>query len=77
MMALFNETGCIPKGCNASFIALVPKVRNPIQLDQYRPISLVGAIYKIIYKVLAGRIKNVLPMIINECQTVFLKDRGS
>jgi len=22
----FQETGCIPKGCNASFIALVPKV---------------------------------------------------
>ena len=45
-LSLFHETGCIPKGCNASFIALVPKVRDPSKLEQYRPISLVGAIYK-------------------------------
>jgi len=67
VMTLFHEIGCIPKGCNASFIALVPKVRNPVHLNQYRPISLVGAIYKIIYKVLAGRIKKVFPLVIDNC----------
>ena len=66
----------IPKGCNASFLALIPKVKNPVYLDQYRPISLVGAIYKIISKVLAGRIKKVLPSVIDDCQSTFLKDRG-
>jgi len=55
----------IPKGCNASFIALVPKVRNPLMLDQYRPISLVVVLYKIISKVLASRVKKVLPLVIN------------
>jgi len=35
-----QESGCIPKGCNASFIALVPKVRDPTSLDQYRLIPL-------------------------------------
>jgi len=75
VMGLFHETGCIPKGCNASFIALVPKVRNHVHLNQYRLISLVGAIYKIISKVLAGRIKKVLPMVIDDCQSAFLKDR--
>ncbi|XP_068466211.1 uncharacterized protein [Phaseolus vulgaris] len=69
-------TGCIPKGCNASFIALVPKVRNPVSLDYFRPISLVGAMYKIISKVLAERIKKVLPTIIDDCQSAFLKNRG-
>jgi len=29
----FQETGCIPKGCNASFIALIPKVSDPTSLD--------------------------------------------
>jgi len=53
VMALFHKTSCIPKGCNASFIALVPKVRNHVHLDQYKPISLVGAIYKYISTVLA------------------------
>jgi len=75
-MALFYETGFIPKGCNASFIALVPKVRDPIRLEQYRPISLVGVLYKIISKVLAGKIKKVLPSVIDESQSAFLKERG-
>jgi len=65
-MVLFHEIGCIPKGCNASFVALVPKVRDPAKLKQYRPISLVGAMYKIILKVLADRIKKVLSSIIDE-----------
>jgi len=76
VMKQFHETGYIPKGCNASFIALVPKVKNPVNLEQYRPISLVGAIYKIISKVLAERIKKVLPLVIDECQSAFLKNRG-
>jgi len=76
LMGLFHETGHIPKGCNVSFLALIPKVKNPVYLDQYRPISLVGAIYKIISKVLAGRIKKVLPSVIDDYQSAFLKDRG-
>ena len=72
----FQVTGHIPKGCNASFIALVPKVRDPTHLDQYRPISLVGAIYKIISKVLSCRIKCVLPTVIYDSQSPFLKDKG-
>jgi len=75
-LANFHATGYIPKGCNASFIALVPKVRDPILLEQYRPISLVGAMYKIISKVLARRIKQVLSSITDESQSAFIKDRG-
>ena len=67
-MTHFHETGSISKGCNASFIALVPKVRDSSKLDQYRPISLVGALYKIISKVLSCRIKNVFPSVIDESQ---------
>jgi len=69
----FQETSCISKECNASFIILVPKVRDPISLDQYKPISLVGSLYKIISKVLSCRIKQVLPEVIDDCQSTFLK----
>ena len=72
-LPLFHETGSIPKGCNASFIALVPKVRDSSKLEQYRPISLVGALYKIISKVLASTMKKVLPFLIDECQSAFVK----
>ena len=75
-LSLFHETRSIPKGCNASFIALVPKVRDPSKLEQYRPISLVGAMYKIISKVLASRMKKVFPSLIDECQSAFVKGRG-
>jgi len=74
-LAQFHETGSIPKRCNASFIALVPKVRDPSKLEQYRPISLEGAIYKVIAKVLARRIKKVLTSVIDDFQSAFLKDR--
>ena len=76
VLKAFHQTGYIPKGCNASFIALVPKVRDPCMLDQFRPISLVGAIYKVISKVLARRLKKVLLSIIDESQSTFVKDMG-
>ncbi|XP_068471476.1 uncharacterized protein [Phaseolus vulgaris] len=73
---LFQETGVIPTGCNASFIVLVPKVSDPLSLDQFRPISLVGIFYKIVTKVLAGRMKEVLSLVIDENQYAFLKNKG-
>jgi len=75
-MNLFHATGALPKGCKASFIALVPKIRDPIKLEQHRPISLVGAMYKIISKVLAGRIRNVISSIVDDSQSTFVKNRG-
>jgi len=72
----FQESGRMPKGSNASSITLVPKVKDPSMLDHYRPISLVGSLYKIISKVLSCRMKKVLPSVIDECQSAFLKDRG-
>ena len=73
---LFPTTGSLPKGCNASFIALIPKVRDPSTLDQFRPISLVGVIYKIITKVLSSGMKKVMLLIIDESQSAFICDRG-
>ena len=67
----FQESGVFSKGCNASFIVLVPKVKDPIMIDQFRPISLVGAMYKIITKVMSHRIKNILPLVIDENQPAF------
>ena len=55
---------------------MVPKVRDSSKLEQYRPISLVGAMYKIISKVLASRMKKVLPSLIDERQSAFVKERG-
>nr|GEY57951.1 RNA-directed DNA polymerase, eukaryota, reverse transcriptase zinc-binding domain protein [Tanacetum cinerariifolium] len=48
--------GNIPKGCNSSFITLISKVKNPILVSDFRPISLLGAQYKIVAKILANRL---------------------
>jgi len=49
----FATKGVWPRGSNASFLCLIPKVDNPQQLNDFRPISLVGCLYKIISKALS------------------------
>lgn len=56
----FHTDEVFPKGANSSFISLIPKVHDPQGLEQYRPISLVGCMYKIVTKVLSNRLKTVL-----------------
>ncbi|GKU90798.1 hypothetical protein SLEP1_g4749 [Rubroshorea leprosula] len=71
----FQANGKLVRGLNASFIVLVPKVENPVQIEEYRPISLIGVIYKILAKLLANRLKKVLENVIGEQQMAFLKGR--
>ena len=39
----FQDRRVIPRGCNPSFIALIPKVYDPKFTSDFRPISLIGA----------------------------------
>jgi len=66
----FAGFGCWPRGSNASFLCLIPKVENPQQLGEFRPISLVGCLYKIISKALSLRLKKVIGKIIDIRQSL-------
>jgi len=72
----FAVNGHWPRGSNASFLCLIPKVENPQQFGEFRPISLVGCLYKIISKVLSLRLKKVINKVIDVRQSVFLEGRG-
>ncbi|XP_028119165.1 uncharacterized protein LOC114316678 [Camellia sinensis] len=68
----FHSNSRLTYGINSTFITLIPKLENPIGLSDYRPISLVGSICKILARVLSHRLKSVLPSIIGETQTTFI-----
>ncbi|KAJ9542598.1 hypothetical protein OSB04_029104 [Centaurea solstitialis] len=69
-----TDPGRIAAG-NASFIALIPKVKDPLCLSEYRPIHLMGCISKVLSKILAERLKVVMDDIISSSQTAFVKGR--
>ncbi|GKU93253.1 hypothetical protein SLEP1_g6860 [Rubroshorea leprosula] len=68
----FNRNGRLVNGLNSSFLALIPKKLNPEQFKEYRPISLIGCLYKLLAKVLANRLKMVMEGIISESQAAFI-----
>lgn len=72
----FHRHGRLVTGLNSSFISLIPKVENPVGLGDYRPISLVGSVYKVLAKVLSSRLKGVLPHIISDTQSAFTGGRN-
>ena len=57
------------------FHRFVPKKDVPLELKDFRPISLLGFYYKIIAKILARRLALVIDKIISRNQTVFISGR--
>jgi hypothetical protein len=71
----FLNGGTLPAGINDTAITLIPKVRNPQKISQYRPISLCSVLYKIGAKCIANRLRVFLDDIIGEEQSAFVPGR--
>nr|GEV64153.1 hypothetical protein [Tanacetum cinerariifolium] len=52
----FFETESFPNGCNSSFVALISKITDAKFVNDFRPISLIGSVYKVVTKMLANRL---------------------
>lgn len=64
------------KGISTTLLVLIPKIVDPTHLSQFRPISLSNFVSKIITKIIATRMAKVLPQVISEEQTGFVKGRN-
>jgi len=63
----------IPPALNRTFLVLIPKKHKPDLILDFRPISLCNVIYKLVTKVIANRLKLLLPDIIFNTQGDFVQ----
>lgn len=79
---LFNTfQDCIDGTLNSrimdySYICLIPKKESAKQANDFRPISLINGVQKIISKILANRLEDVMKDILSPTQVAFLKDQS-
>ncbi|XP_010463260.1 PREDICTED: uncharacterized protein LOC104743929 [Camelina sativa] len=71
----FFNTGKMLKQWNATILTLVPKIPNAQRITQFRPIACCNTLYKIASKILANRLKKVLPDLISNSQSAFIQGR--
>ncbi|RVW41517.1 Transposon TX1 uncharacterized 149 kDa protein [Vitis vinifera] len=71
----FHDQNSFIKSLNHTFLVLIPKKGGVEELGDYRPISLLGGLYKLLAKVLANRIKKVIGKVISLDQNAFIKGR--
>ncbi|XP_055824355.1 uncharacterized protein LOC129892841 [Solanum dulcamara] len=72
----FFNGHCIPKYISHACLVLLPKTEHPNKLSEYRPISLSNFTSKIISKLLCLRLAPILPQLISDNQSGFVKGRS-
>lgn len=75
MFSEFYSNARLPKCLSSYFLTLVPKTSSPQGLGDFRSISLLGSLYKLLSKVLAARLAKVIDSIISHNQSAFIKRR--
>ena len=71
----FHEHDKFVKSLNSTFLVLIPKKAGAEDLRDFRPISLMGGLYKLLAKVLANRLKKVVGKVVSSAQNAFIEGR--
>jgi len=69
------ETRAMPKYLNETLISLIPNCQSPESLSNYRPIILCNSIYKVVTKIIVGRIRPLLDRLISHVQSASVPGR--
>ena len=75
ILGLFREFylhGTFQRSFNSTFLMLIPKKELVEDLRDFKPISLVGSVYKLLVKVLTNRLKLVMGKVISDSQQAFI-----
>jgi exonuclease III len=70
-----RTSGQVLQAFNATFLTLIPKEERVTNPKHFRPIALCNVIYKIITKVIANRLKPILPFVISKEQAGYVEGR--
>ncbi|RVX00216.1 Transposon TX1 uncharacterized 149 kDa protein [Vitis vinifera] len=73
MFKEFHEQNSFIKSLNNTFLVLLPKKGGAEDLGDYRPISLLGGLYKLLAKVLANRLKKVIGKVVSPIRMLLLR----
>ena len=71
----FHEQSSFLKSLNTTCLVLIPKKGGAEGLGDFRPISLLGGLYKLLAKVLANRLKKVIGKVVSSNQNAFVMGR--
>ena len=75
MFKEFHEHNTFLKSLNTTFLVLIPKKGGAEDIGDFRPISLLGGLYKLLAKVLANRLKKVIGKVVSPAQNAFVMGR--
>ncbi|RVX22607.1 Transposon TX1 uncharacterized 149 kDa protein [Vitis vinifera] len=68
----FHVQNSMTCSLNATFLVFIPKKRGAGDMKDFRPISLLGSLYKLLAKVLANRLKRVMGKVVSNSQNAFV-----
>ncbi|KAG7588504.1 Zinc finger CCHC-type superfamily [Arabidopsis suecica] len=71
----FFTSGSMLKQWNATTLVLIPKLSNASKAADFRPISCLNTLYKVISKLLAKRLQQILSKVISSSQSAFMPGR--
>lgn len=65
----------VPNDLNHNFITMIPKKKHVVKVGDFGPISCCNMVYKLVLKVIANRLKLVIPHVISISQCAFVPGR--